>query len=598
MKQKIILLLLIITNTALFAQSDYYWYKGDKIFLEKIPQKKFILLEDDDTINNNLITDLKIKKSKLKDVNVLVKLKPYKSYRKKKEKWMVFEDTLSAYRKINNKKNYVSNFFYTPDSLEVGLSHLFYVRLKRQGDLSKLARLAAKYNVEILGNDKFMPLWYTLACSKNSKGDALQMANLFYETNLFIATVPDFILSNTISCVNDDLFDSQWNLNNTGQHSIGNNKPDINYCEARQVTTGHQDIIIAVIDHGIDFDHPDLTNIYPLSLDSERDRQPSVVVGSHGTACAGIIGANADNDLGVAGIAPDCPLMSISNSLTNNLGSVLGKALGINWAWQNGASVISNSWWASQNDYLDEAIDSALTSGRDGLGCVIVFSTHNDDRGTIPYPPNSNKDIIAVGAISPCGERKSKNSCDGENWGSNYGSELDIMAPGVFIPTTDRPGSWGYNHAEGTAGDYYPSFNGTSSACPHVAAVAGLILSVNPHLTQKQVSDIIESTAQKIRPDKYDYGVTTERPNGTWNEQMGYGLLDAYAAVQAACSSTYINKSIDEPITTNTTVKDCEVTIERAEVQNAKLTIKASKKLIITGSFKANVGSELEFKNR
>lgn len=75
------------------------------------------------------------------------------------------------------------------------------------------------------------------------------------------------------------------------------------------------------------------------------------------------------------------------------------------------------------------------------------------------------------------------------------------------------------------------AFNGTSAACPFVAGVAALVLSVNPNLTQKQVKDIIEQTAQKIRPDLYDYNTYATRPNGTWNIQIGYGLVDAYAAV-------------------------------------------------------------------
>jgi hypothetical protein len=103
------------------------------------------------------------------------------------------------------------------------------------------------------------------------------------------------------------------------------------------------------------------------------------------------------------------------------------------------------------------------------------------------------------------------------------------MAPGVLIPTTDRQGSNGY-----VTGDYILNFNGTSSACPHVAGVAALVLSVNPNLTGQQVRDIIESTAQKV--GEYTYQPTADRPNGTRNDQMGYGLVDAYAAVKEALS--------------------------------------------------------------
>ena len=166
----------------------------------------------------------------------------------------------------------------------------------------------------------------------------------------------------------------------------------------------------------------------------------------------------------------------------------------------------------------------ALSHGRNGKGCVVVFAAGNDN-SSVNYPANSNDSIIVVGAMSPCGERKNPSSCDGENWwGSNYGNELDVVAPGVKIRTTDNVGIVGK-----TQTDYMTNFNGTSSACPHVAAVAGLILSVNQNLTQKDVADIIELTAQKV--GNYSYTQNTGRSNGTWNNEMGYGLVDAYAAV-------------------------------------------------------------------
>ena len=98
--------------------------------------------------------------------------------------------------------------------------------------------------------------------------------------------------------------------------------------------------------------------------------------------------------------------------------------------------------------------------------------------------------------MSQCGQRKSPNSCDGENWwGSNYGSALDVVAPGVKIYTTDISGSKGYNSSSGENGDYNTNFNGTSAACPHVAGVAALVLSANPSLSAQEVRRIIESTA-------------------------------------------------------------------------------------------------------
>ncbi len=233
------------------------------------------------------------------------------------------------------------------------------------------------------------------------------------------------------------------------------------------------------------------------------------------------------------------------NTGTPNIKQKLASS--INWAVQNGAHVLSNSWGhnALVSSYIDGAITNAINNGRNGLGCIVVFSTGNDN-GAVLYPANSNPNILAVGAISECGQRKSLTSCDGESWGSNFGTTLDVVAPGVLIPTTDRTGTNGYNTnlaihplnggtritTDYTNNDYTVWFNGTSSACPHVAGVAALILSVNPSLTGQQVRDIIEQTAQKT--GGYNYATTTGRTNGTWHNQMGYGLVNALCAVTRA----------------------------------------------------------------
>ena len=221
-----------------------------------------------------------------------------------------------------------------------------------------------------------------------------------------------------------------------------------------------------------------------------------------------------------------------SYSHSNNTYGNKRKKRGIEFAVKNGADVISCSWGADPSALIDEAIEYALSYGRNGLGCVVVFASGNNNIEGVRYPANSREEIIAVGASSPCGERKSKSSCDGDTmWGSNYGKELDIVAPGVLIPTTNLIGQ-----NEASSVDYISDFWGTSAACPHVAAIAGLILSVNPNLTCKQVADIIESTARKI--GDYHYDIKEGRPNGKWHKEMGYGLVDAYAAVLAAKITT------------------------------------------------------------
>lgn len=275
--------------------------------------------------------------------------------------------------------------------------------------------------------------------------------------------------------------------------------------------------------------------------------------------------------------------MSISNSLAGSPDSRQKRADGFNYAWRNGASVISNSWSSSvQYEILDDAISAALTNGRNGLGCVVAFASGNDN-SSVNYPANSNPDILVVGAMSPCGQRKNPNSCDGEGWGSNYGSTLDVVAPGVLIPTTDITGSAGY-----TTGDYVSNFNGTSSACPHVAGVAALILSVNPNLSQKQVANIIEKTAQKV--GGYNYSTTSGRSNGTWNNEMGYGLINAFAAVAS------IVQFNNQTVSANKTVSGSDIMATNVTVNNkAKLTFNFTNSIMITQPFTVEQGAQIEF---
>uniref|UniRef100_UPI000558EEA1 3-coathanger stack domain-containing protein n=1 Tax=Aquimarina megaterium TaxID=1443666 RepID=UPI000558EEA1 len=193
-------------------------------------------------------------------------------------------------------------------------------------------------------------------------------------------------------------------------------------------------------------------------------------------------------------------------------------------------------------------------------------------------PGNSNPDVLVVGAMSPCAERKNPSSCDGENrWGSCYGTQLDIVAPGVKMPTTDRQGINGYSTS-----DYTQTFNGTSSACPVVAGVAALILSVNPNLTFGEVNTIIEQSAQKV--GTYTYSTTGGRPNGTWNNQMGYGLVDAHQAVLLA-------QSCQDNLTINQNVLSGQT-----DIQEAKNTITATNVIFSGGTAAYDAGTWIHLK--
>ena len=509
MKPKLLYTIILLLNFTTFVtySQDYYWYDDAKIHLT-IGDKEYIVYEPHTTSPNNatgLLYEEDIVASNQQTLKMGIIAK---------------DANLDIGRIVYRITSYISN----EDSTDIFVTDKFYVKLKTSDDIQKLQQMANTYEVEILDNHT-LARWYVLGCTTNTEYNALQMANIFYESGMFEACEPEFIGLEQPTCANDTYFGSQWNLCNTGQYGTSYIGIDINYCDAHSITSGNENTVIAVFDWGVELSHPDL-NIYPLSYDVKSGTSPSQIYDSnHGTACAGVISAISNNNLGVAGIASSCPIMAISMSGSDTRTKM---ADAFRFAADNGCSVISCSWSSSSpSTILDDGISYALANGRNGLGCVIVFSSGNKNLSHPNYPANSNDSIIVVGAISPCGERKSPTSCDREGWGSHYGDKLDVMAPGVLIPTTDTITIDGYHSV-----DYQMRFNGTSSACPHVAAIAGLVLSVNPQLTAKQVADIIESTAQKV--GGYDYTTTEGRPNGTWNFEMGYGLVDAYAAVLAA----------------------------------------------------------------
>jgi subtilisin family serine protease len=370
--------------------------------------------------------------------------------------------------------------------------------------------------------NKFMPLWYKLKLNIGNNKSSIDVSNEFYETGNFADVDPAFMFNFNNSCSNDSNFGNLWGLNNSANPNI-----DINICDAWSITEGNG-VNVAVLDQGIDKTHNDLNdNISSLSFDTQNGNSPSVFTNgrNHGTHVAGTIGAEKNNNLQVVGVAPQSKIISVSHTLavTNDVSEEL--ANGINWAWQNGADVINNSWGDQggqlfnqlHSAILEDAINNALSNGRNGLGTIIVFASGNFgvDTPRMDYPGNSNDLILTVGAINQSGQRSIFNS--NLDQASAYGDMLDVVAPGSNILST-LPN-------QGTA-----SWDGTSMAAPHVSGLVALMLSVNPNLTVQEVNNIIENTAQKT--GSYSYTNSSNRPNGTWNNEMGYGLIDAYAAVQ------------------------------------------------------------------
>lgn len=408
----------------------------------------------------------------------------------------------------------------------MAVSEYFYVRLQSENDLQTLYNVAASYGASIVSQHPNLPLWYVLSCTNGSQS-SITMANEFYQTGLFLTAEPDFMVENAFDgCPADTRFPSQWGSNNTGQRG-GVAGIDIRACQALDLTSSGVVIDVAVVDDYVNTSHPDLISpLYGPMQGIDLGNIAGNVTSDHGTKVAGIVGARENGD-GITGVAPNCRMRTLGVALGAGMTPQTTKILStaINLAWIDGASVINCSWHWQPEAIIDEAILNALNRGRRGKGCVVVFSAGNDG-GRVWYPANQFSGILAVGAINPCGQRVSVNDCVGDSWSSNYGSEVDVVAPGTLITTTGRPTS-------GLEQDpnYTDMFGGTSAAAPVVAGIAALVLSQNPSLTGLEVRNIIESTAQKI--GGYPYAYQPGRNNGTWHQEMGYGLVNAAAAVLA-----------------------------------------------------------------
>lgn len=492
---------------------ESFWYNGEKVYLTTDSTKLYVVYKDND------ITDGKVINGKVINEGLLIPTIGGSTMTRTQDnnvpKWQIIEESnlLKTRSHDDESISYISPFYISNKSgKSVGVSNLIHVKLKDKDDYTVLEEQMKKYNLSVFSQNQYMPLWYTIACQDDMSGNALEICNILHETHLFDIVEPDLLLDLEVNAVsvqipNDTYYNKQWNLH-------GNNS--INWLEAHSITKG-DNVKIALIDTGVDPTHPefDMSRVNQAYDANASLWYGNTIYGSHGISCAGIMVARTNNNMGIAGIAPNANLDSYADPLTKrpNASQTLASEL---YLAINSSDVVSCSWGGADlmSSEITQAITWYLSEGRNNKGTVIVFSSGNNNSSVI-YPANCTPEILVVGASDQNGRR-----CNF----SNYGSELDIVAPGTGIYTL------GYN-SQGNL-SYTADFNGTSAACPHVAAVAALVLSVNPNLTNLEVNDIIEKTAKKV--GNYTYTTKSDRKNGTWNQYMGYGLLDATAAVKAA----------------------------------------------------------------
>lgn len=321
----------------------------------------------------------------------------------------------------------------------------------------------------------------------------------------------------------DPLMSHQWGMK------------DIGVTEAWKVTKGSRDMIVAVIDTGVDYTHEDLIpnlwhnpkEIPNNNIDDDGNGYVDDVIGwdfvsndnrpydlaveplqlltggnpGHGTHCAGNVAARSDNGLGVAGVAPNVQLMSLRFISDKGQGTTADAIKAIHYAVDNGAKVLSNSWGSEgedpnageENKALRDAIQYSLDhgvlfiaaagNGHKGVG-------YNNDTDAMPsYPatyPHAN--IVSVAAIDAA-----DNFGSFSNWGPK---SVHIAAPGVKVYST-TVGSL-YSDVVLDKFGFYATWDGTSMATPHVAGAAALYWSAHPEKSWQDVKNALLATAKKI----------------------------------------------------------------------------------------------------
>lgn len=321
----------------------------------------------------------------------------------------------------------------------------------------------------------------------------------------------------TLAAPDDTLYAMQWHLNNTGQTG-GRAGADLRAADAWAVTTGATDVLIAVIDSGIDYRHEDLDDgrvRTDIDWDYVNLDDDAMDDNGHGTHVAGSIAAESNNGTGVTGLMWQASLVAYKVCDRSGACATDAIAKAIRQAAHVDADIINMSLGGSCAQTIADAVNYAYFDH----GMVIVAAAGNDGAG-VSYPA-AFPPVIAVGAVD---------YNDRLAYFSNYGPEIDVVAPGVNVLST-------------IPNNNYETYSGTSMASPQVAAVAGLILAQHPGID----NDIVRALIRQAVDDRGAVG---------FDIRYGYGRINAAKAVTLPLPAAGIH-----PMDANCASDDCGVEV-------------------------------------
>lgn len=558
----LLLAALFLLPSALSAGELYYYSNGRKIMLtEDNSAQTFIDLTKKESVKS------------LSDVRVL------NSYRNVFTLEKASETRLTELSKLGK----IYPAYRIGGKARVFLSGMMFIKIPGQPDPEEAEKWCRSNGLRLIKQFKYVPQWYLA----ESTGNSVKMAAEFVEKGIAEQAEPSFFLpiEKRIYIPSDQYFFNQWHLHNFGDAALSGTD-HAHVAEAWRVikafigTLGSSDVKMAIVDDGFDLTHEDFQGRFLPGHDfGDGDDNPMPETGGltggdmHGTSVAGVAGAAADNDKGVAGACPNCSMIPIRLKMSGITSLDASAIEAFEWAADAGADLISNSWGPSDgtgqfvdmNQTLKDLVATLATTGRNGLGIIILFAAGNGNEDIALDGFASNPNVFAIGATDAAGNKASY---------SDFGEELDFMAcsntegstsggggdgwaGGNYIDgiwTTDNTGQSGYNNGSEAgsdpAGNYTNSFGGTSSACPLAAGITGLLLSANPNLTRDQIYEIYKMTSDKTGGVNYD-------ANG-FNTYFGYGRINACEAVKKALEMggrnvSSIDCASDAPIDTSDT---------------------------------------------